>query len=199
MPDAPLDSLSSAGSDWVELSDDLLASPAGAEWKQLTDEFEPLQHNEGRDMVEWLRAGVRDAHMPCPTYAMRDGDDLLGFFAVERVELRITAKSWPFFELRRRELRRRYRDLARGTQPALLLCAIARSHSTEAGFGRALFEQAVGMALADKPIVAVCVKPANERVAVLWSQTYGFKEMEDPQEPGLLYFPVDPPPEAEWP
>ena len=199
MLDAHTDSPAPAGSDWVELSDDLLASPLADEWERLADGFEPMPHNEGKEMTDWLRTGIRDAHMPSLTCAMREGDELLGFFAVERVELRISAKSWPIFELRRRELRQRHRELARRPQPALMLSAIARADSTAPGFGRTLFKYALGLALADKPIVAVCVKPANERVETMWREKYRFREMDDPEEPGLLYFPVDPPPEAEWP
>jgi hypothetical protein len=145
-------------------------------------------------MARWLRDAVHQGTMTEETYAIRTNDELLGFFAVERANVKISFRARPLFELRKRMGNRN-----RQPQPGLILVSIVRAASTPAGFGHVLFDNALGVALEDPDIVAICVQPDNDEVSRLWRNSYNFRPMDDPEIPGLLYFPVDPAPEANWP
>jgi hypothetical protein len=145
-------------------------------------------------MARWLRDAVHQGTIPDETYAIRTPDELLGFLAVRRGLVKISSRAGPFFELRKRLANRN-----RQPQPGLVLVSIARATSTPARFGHVLFDYALGVALEDPDIVAICVQPDNDAVSRLWRDSYNFRPMDDPELPGLLYFPVDPAPEALWP
>jgi hypothetical protein len=177
---------------WVLLSDELLASDGGDELHALVERFEPAPHETGHQMAQWLVEAVAARSVPEETYALRTHDELLGFFAVRRAQVKLSWRAWPLFELRKRVSKR---------QPisGLILSSIVRAASTPPGFGRILFDYALGVALSDPQIAAVVLQPENEAVSCLWRDTYDFRPMDHPETPGLLYFPVDPAPEATWP
>ncbi len=177
---------------WVRLSDELLASSEAEQWREMADSFEPIPHDAGFAMAHWLCDAAHQGAMPAETYALRLGDELLGFFAVERARVKISFRARPLFELRKRMA---HRD----PQPGLILLSIARARSTPMGFGHVLFDHALGVALEDPAVVAIFVRPDNDDVSRMWRDSYHFRPMDDPEMPGLLYFPVDPAPEAEWP
>lgn len=180
---------------WVALTDELLASQESEEWVELAQRFEPLPHEAGEQARDWLRAGVDQRRMPLDTYAVRTREDLLGFYAVTRASVDIPRRAWPLLELRRRV------GFARRPQPGLILSSITRSALTPAGFGAQLFENALGLALSDRGVVALFVEPVNDRVSQLWQQGYHFRPMDFPSAAAskMLWFPVDPAPAALWP
>jgi hypothetical protein len=177
---------------WVPVTDDLLASSEADQWRGLVESFEPTPHQAGREMAVWLCDAVQRETVPEETYAIRTSNELLGFFAVKRARVKLSFRALPLFELRKRVANRE-------PQPGLILVSIARAASTPAGFGHVLFEHALGVALDTKDIVAIFVQPDNDEVAKMWRDSYKFRPMDDPETPGLLYFPVDPAPEANWP
>jgi hypothetical protein len=177
---------------WVHLSDELLASDQGNELRALVEQFKPAPQEAGRRMAQWLAEAVAAGSVPEETYALRTDDELLGFFAVQRAQVKLSWRAWPLFELRKRVSKRQ-------PIPGLILSSIVRAASTPPGFGRILFDYALGVALSDPQIAAVVLQPENEDVSRLWQGTYDFRPMDHPETPRLLYFPVDPAPDAMWP
>jgi hypothetical protein len=181
-----------AGARWVCLTDELLASGVD-EWIELADRFEPEPHGEGEQMAEWLREGIRKQRMPEATYLLHTREGLLGFFAVSEVQVKISRSARPIFELHKHKLDGEL-------QAGLMLSRIARARSTEPGFGHVLFDGAVGVATEwTSKIVAVFVLPDSPGVSKMWQQDYYLREMDNPEIPGLLYFPTGPAPEPRWP
>lgn len=181
---------------WVQLTPELLASSDADEWESLAAGFVPI-HRAGEEMAEWLRDGIRERSLSADTHAIRTSAELLGFFAVDQVELEFSHQAWSTQELASVELSKRLEHLASEPQHGLMLSAIARTESTSRGFGRVLVEHAIGVTLKSGANVALFVQPANETVAKLWKGTYCFREVDDPTLPGLLYLPVDVPPELD--
>jgi hypothetical protein len=177
---------------WVLLSDKLLASDEGDELHVLVKQFEPAPHEAGYQMAHWLAEAFAAGSVPEETYALRTDDELLGFFAVRRAQVKLSWRAWPLFELRKRVSKRQ-------PIPGLTLSSIVGAASTPPGFGRILFDYALAVALRDPQIAAVVLQPENDEVSCLWRDTYDFRPMDHPETPGLLYFPVDPAPEATWP
>lgn len=185
---------------WTELTDELLSSLAGDHWLDLAEKFVPVDKKAAREMAEWFCTGVRNRKMPAATYAVHTDNELLGFFAVERAEIEFSRRARPILEVRRLSIR--LHRLKRGPQPGLLLSSIARAESTVPGFGRVLFEHAVGVAHDDsQENVALFVLPANRDVSRMWKDIYNFRPMDEPREgiSEVLWFPTDPTPEGEWP
>jgi len=159
----------------------------------MADNFDPVPEDAGFAMARWLCEGIEQRKMPEETYVLCLGDEILGFFAVRRARVKISFKSWPLFELRRRIANHE-------PLPGLVLVSFVRSNNaTEAGFGQALFDYALGVALDDPAVVAIFVDPDNPDVSRMWVESYNFRPMHDPETPGLLYFSVDPAPVALWP
>jgi ribosomal protein S18 acetylase RimI-like enzyme len=177
---------------WTHLSNDLLASSEAEELRDMAESFEPVPYEAGFEMARWLCDGVAQGVMPEETHLIHTDDELLGFFAVRRALVKISFKAWPLFELRRRIENR-------DPQLGLMLVSIVRSCTTDAGFGQALFDHALGLAFEDRNIVAIFVQPDNDGVSRMWQESYKFRRMEDREMPGLLYYPVDKAPEALWP
>jgi hypothetical protein len=170
----------------------MLASPAGDDLRRLIDQFEPLDSNAGREMAAWLNGVAHGSTPAAETHLLRTDRELLGFFAGVSERVEISYRVWPIIELRAR-----IRD--RGPQPALLLAAIARSAAaTDSGFGHNLFDYAVAVAQASDAVVLL-VEPDNPKVGDMWQDRYGLRPMEEPNRPGLLYFPTFPAPPALWP
>jgi hypothetical protein len=188
------------GAYWVALTDDLLASSESERWLDLVERFEPEPHEAGLEMADWLRECVRAGSMPLETWALCTGGDLLGFYAVKPAAAEFPSRWLPILEIRRVLLKRA--RLKRGLQPGCMLSSIVRSHTTtEPGFGRVLLEHAIGRTRADDNNVALFVEPANATVARMWEHKYHFKPMDEsaPETRGVLWFPVDPCPEGDWP
>jgi hypothetical protein len=184
---------------WALLSDELLTSLEIDRWTELANEFQPTEHQAGVEMADWFRDGIKARKMPLTTWAIHTSDELLGFYAIKNAEIEFSRRAFPILAVRRRSIR--VRRLKGGPQPGLLLSSIARSNSTRRGFGRILFEHALGIAHEDRKNVALFVLPANHTVSQMWQGNYQFKLMDEPID-GLsevLWFPVDPTPEGDWP
>lgn len=88
-------------------------------------------------------------------------------------------------------------DSGTGTQVAAEVSWLARSAKTRPGFGRALFEYAVSVAL-DAGATAIVVTPHNDKTAEkIWKERFHFEPA--PQEdqpagaPPRLWYPIRPP------
>lgn len=189
--------------EWVELTDDLLSSEA-SRWRELADSFDSLEKDEGREMATWLKERVQGRKVPIPTWVLRQGDRLLGFYAVQRAEADFSYKAFTLLELRR--VLERRAGPKRGRQQGLLLSSIVRAKSTLSGFGGVLLGHAVGLALQNEANVAVFVEPANETVSKMWQEHYRFKpimqiDKRNSNRPGPLWLPipVNNLPECPWP
>jgi hypothetical protein len=196
MPNIEQDVSLPSGAQWVQITDDLLVSGDSSRWAELVERFEPVPpHQAGIEAAEWLQAGLAKRKMPLDTYAVHTTDELLGFYAVRHAEVDISAHTRPILSVRRP------RPLPEGRQPGLILSSIARARSTVPGFGRLLIEHAIGLALTDPAIVAIFAEPANEHVARMWQDVYHFRPMDKPAPavPYILWFPIDPMPEGNWP
>jgi hypothetical protein len=187
------------GAYWVQLTADLLASSEGDRWMDLLDQFEPVPHDAGVEMTDWLGKGVRARAMPLETWALRTDEHLLGFYAIRPAQAEFPRRLLPIIEIRRLSLKRV--RLKRGLQAGLMLSSIVRADATGPGSGRVLVKHAIARALTDEDNVALFVEPANPTVSRMWERRYGFRPMHEssPQTPGVLWFPVEPCPEGDWP
>lgn len=172
-----------ADAQWTELNDAVLKAPDAEMWAGLVDRFEPFPRAPSEEMTETLREGVRQRNMEIQTRAIHN-DELLGFYSVERVRTQISDLSEAILGVAN-ALR------LRSLKPGLLVSSIVRSDLTDPGFGQVLLEDVVALALADKDLEAIFVKPANSRVAEMWKSDYCFEPVASSEIPGLLYFPLD--------
>jgi hypothetical protein len=178
--------------DLVELTDEVLESD-WQRWSDLVEAFEPLRHQASVDAHDWLRAGINDRSVPLETYAAVSRDDeLLGFYAVRRATVEISARAWPLIvEFRGRS------GAPRKPEPGLILSWITRGGASDPGYGQTLFDHALGVALEDPHIVAVFVEPDNHDVSELWQNRYDFQPMDRPapEVPEILWYPTGDAPE----
>ncbi|MGD1057666.1 MAG: hypothetical protein ABR992_09675 [Solirubrobacteraceae bacterium] len=183
------------GSKWVPLTDGLIESNR-EEWIRLIDGFDPGPSEAGRTAVEWLRNAVFSETIALDTQVLRTSHELLGFYSVEHALVDLTPRNWPLLELRRKLFGQQPEP-----QPGLIIASIVRSHSMPAGFGRNLVNHVIGLALSNPEIVALFVSPANPKVAQLWQERYSFRieHKADPSTHEMLWLPVNPAPEAQWP
>jgi hypothetical protein len=184
--------------DWVELSDSVLAAE-GARWLELAEHFAPLDFAAGRETGEWLRDGVRAGEMLAETHAVISGDGLLGFFSVQLASADLKG-SLPIFEMSLPRRGDRKDQPIDSVQRGLLISSIARSRQTDHGFGSALIDHAIGLALS-KGLDLLFVRPVNSRVARMWEADHCFRPVQRPAPdmPGVLWFPVRDLPGGAWP
>jgi ribosomal protein S18 acetylase RimI-like enzyme len=187
------------GAHWVALTDEVLACDEFERWVDLAERFEPQPHDAGVEMAEWLQECVRGGSMPLETWAICREEELLGFYAIRPAAAEFPTRWLPILDVRRVVLKRP--RLKRGLQPGCMLSSIVRSKDTERGFGRILVEHAIGRTRSDERNVALFVEPANDTVARMWEREYHFMSMDEsaPHTRGVLWFPVDPCPEGDWP
>jgi ribosomal protein S18 acetylase RimI-like enzyme len=183
------------GSKWILLTDGLIAAER-EKWIQLIDGFDPGPSEAGGTAVKWLRDAVCSGTITLNTQVLCTDHKLLGFYSVEHALVDLTPRNWPLVELRRKLFGQQSEP-----QPGLIISSIVRSHSEPSGFGRNLVNHAIGLALSNPEIVALFVSPANPKVARLWQDRYSFRiEHEaDPSTNEMLWLPVNPAPEAQWP
>jgi GNAT superfamily N-acetyltransferase len=168
--------------EWTELSDEVLVA-SRAKWIDLCDRFEPYPRSPAEKMVATLRKGVRCGQMDSNTHVHHDGD-LLGFYSIDHVSVAISDRAAPIASVAG--------AFGIGSEPSLLLSSIVRADNTGKGFGQVILEHAIGLALEQPEIRALCVEPANQRVAEMWRDDYAFKPAKSSAHPGLLYLPLDP-------
>lgn len=173
---------------WAELTDEVL-SGEGDRWCELADRFDPVPLDPSAEMTNSLRAGIRRRSMHSETTRALYNHELLGFYAVEQVLTDISNRPGPILDAARILRIRR-------PQRGWLLSSIVRSASTEPGFGQVLLENVVGEALTDESIEAIFVEPANDRVARMWREDYGFEPVASSELPRLLYMPLKVRPDA---
>jgi len=177
---------------WVQLAVEQLDSAGLQEWIELARRFQPASQWDGEQRAAWLREGIERKSLGAETHVLRTDERMLGFLAVSEVQVRISKHDRPIFELHRQVVQNEL-------EAALKLSHVARDRSTDFGFGHMLFDYAVALALSRPPIVAVCVQPDNDGVSLMWQRDYHLREMDKPEIPGLLYFPIGPKPIPRWP
>jgi hypothetical protein len=182
--------------DLVELTDEVLESD-WQHWSDLIEAFDPLPPPASADARDWLQAGINARSMPLETHAAVSHDDeLLGFYAVRRATVEISARAWPLMiEFRGRP------GSPRKPEPGLILAWISRGEASEPGYGQTLFDHALGIALKDPSIVAVFVEPDDHEVSELWQNAYDFQPMDRPAPavPDILWYPTGEAPELVYP
>ncbi len=132
------------------------------------ERFEPIDFEPGQRAAEWLRLNVDTGNLPLDTYLVFDEqlEELLGFFVVELIEVRVARGDVPIMEVRKRI------EDASAPQPALKLVWIARSTRSPKGLGQELFDEVLVRAL-EAGAVAVVVEPYDEATAKkLWEEHF---------------------------
>jgi hypothetical protein len=169
----------------------LLHLPKGAIRDLLTDEvremvrtFDPLDFEPADKAKEWLQVNVQAEVLPLDTYLVfsEDETELLGFFVLELVEVRVATGDVPIMKLRGGEL-----DPQAPVHPGIKLVWMVRSDSSSPGFGEELLEQALLLAVEAK-VCALLVEPYDDDTAErLWKNHFQFRELRPGGDDDVLW------------
>lgn len=174
---------------WICLTPETASSlHPKAELSLAISSFSPLPYPAGEAAARWLADCAKDSTVPFDTLlALDKAGALLGFYAVEKLEMNLSRRDLMLLALRRDGTPTR-------SQPGSLLGWMARSRETSAGFGRQLFLHAVGYVKSEQSSVALVVEPHDDGAKKVWLN-YRFmpfgSESESSDASSFLWHPVD--------
>lgn len=140
---------------------------------QLIDAFEPLEFEAAEKAKAWLETNVSAGNLPLKTYLVfsEDGTRLFGFFVLDSEEVRVAPEDVPIMQVRHT-----IDDPRAERQHAVKLVWIARSRSSDPGFGNELFDHALVVAFEDGGC-ALMVEPYDEETAErLWIEHFHLRK-----------------------
>jgi hypothetical protein len=131
---------------------------------ELIERFEPLEFEAGAKAKAWLETSVSSGALAFPTYLVlsEDESELYGFFALDELEVKVAPYDTTVMEVRKVLRKPRTKP-----QQATKLVWIARSRSSEPGFGVEMFEYALLVAFEARS-VALMVDAFDEATAEMW-------------------------------
>lgn len=136
------------------------------------ERFQPLEFEAGVKAKAWLETNVSAGVLPLQTYLVlnEDESELYGFFVLDRVEVEVAPDDKPIMQVRRA-----IDDPQAKRHHATKLVWIARSESSEPGFGAEMFEYALLVATEEKSC-ALMVDAYDEATAQMWIDRYQLRK-----------------------
>jgi hypothetical protein len=135
--------------------------------------FVPLEFEAADKAKAWLETNVSAGILPLKTYLVfsEDEAELLGFFVIDEMDVRVAPEDVPIMQVRKA-----IDDPKAETQRAMKLVWIARSLSSDPGFGNELFEHALLLAW-EAGGCALMVEPYDQETAErLWRKHFHMRE-----------------------
>lgn len=139
----------------------------------LIDRFEPLKFEAAEKAKAWLETNVSSGTIPLKTYLVfsEDGTQLNGFFVLDGEEVEVQE-----FDAIVMQVRQTITNPKAVKHHAVKLVWIARSQSSDAGFGNELFDHALVFAWEDGGC-ALMVEPYDEETAdKLWLEHFHLRK-----------------------
>ena len=146
--------------------------------------FEPMGFEPGAKAAEWLKLNVETGVLPLDTHLvvtdLGDHPDLIGFFVVEEMEVKVASDDLPIVEVRNRGINRA------SPLRAVKLVWIARAETAPEGFGEELFDEVLVKAVEARAVVVIVQPYDDDTAESLWKAHFHCKE----PRPGWV-FPED--------
>lgn len=136
------------------------------------ENFEPLDFEAGAKAKAWLETNVSSGTLPLRTYLAlsEDESELYGFFALDQMDVRVAPYDKPVMQVRNV-----LDDPGAERQKATKLVWIARSKSSDPGFGSEMFDYALLVAFEEKS-VALMVDAYDGATAQMWIDRYYLRD-----------------------
>lgn len=158
------------------------------------DRFEPLDFEAGHKAKAWLDGAIRTGRLAIPTELVlsEDQSELVGFFAVDDIEVEIAAGDVGVMQMRKV-----VKDPNASKHKATKLVWIARSRTSQKGLGGEMFEEALAIAdIAES--CALMLEPYDDATEGIWTDRFDLRR---PRRGGAeewsnsLWHPVGDPPQ----
>jgi hypothetical protein len=138
--------------------------------------FECLDFDAARKAKAWLETNISAGVLPLDTYLAfsEDEAELFGFIVLEEIDVKVAPEDVPIMQMRNAVDNPRAEK-----QKAVKLVWIARSDSSDPGFGGELFDHALLVAL-EAGACALMVEPFDDKTAdELWLRHYHLRRPRD--------------------